>query len=172
MFRVAAFEAVGGYRDSLIAGEEPELCFRLRAAGWRVRKLDIEMGLHDASIFRFGQWWKRARRSGYAFAEGAYLHGKSPEAYCVRNCVGILFWGALVPVMILLGLAWIGPAAAWALLAYPAQIVKVRMSQSGARRNWRWAAFMMLAKFPELLGLLDFLIVRLRRRDRLLIEYK
>ena len=32
MMRADALEAVGGYRDDLIAGEEPELCVRLRAA--------------------------------------------------------------------------------------------------------------------------------------------
>ena len=32
MIRADALEAVGGYRDDLIAGEEPELCVRLRAA--------------------------------------------------------------------------------------------------------------------------------------------
>jgi GT2 family glycosyltransferase len=31
LFRRAALDAVGGFDDSLIAGEEPELCARLRA---------------------------------------------------------------------------------------------------------------------------------------------
>jgi glycosyltransferase involved in cell wall biosynthesis len=172
MIRVVAFEAVGGYRDSLIAGEEPELCFRLRQAGWRIRKLDAEMGLHDASMFRFAQWWKRSRRCGFAYAEGAYLHGRSSEAYCVRSCVRILFWAGFVPVSILLVSAWTGPVAAWALLIYPAQIVKVRLSEVGPRRSWRWSAFVVFAKFPELQGLFEFLINRLRGRDHSLIEYK
>ena len=34
--RVEAFEAVGGYRAQLIAGEEPELCVRLREIGWKI----------------------------------------------------------------------------------------------------------------------------------------
>ena len=51
---------VGGYRDDLIAGEEPELCVRLRAAGWRIWRLDAEMTLHDAAMTRFGQWWQRS----------------------------------------------------------------------------------------------------------------
>ena len=40
MIRRSALEAVGGYRDDMIAGEEPELCVRLRAAGWLVWRLD------------------------------------------------------------------------------------------------------------------------------------
>ena len=34
MIRVRAFVDVGGYDAMMIAGEEPELCSRLRAAGW------------------------------------------------------------------------------------------------------------------------------------------
>ena len=33
MFRTAAIEAVGGFRDDLIAGEEPELCVRAACGG-------------------------------------------------------------------------------------------------------------------------------------------
>ncbi len=40
MMRVAALRDVGGYREDLIAGEEPELCVRLRQAGWRIWRLD------------------------------------------------------------------------------------------------------------------------------------
>jgi hypothetical protein len=65
MMRVAAFAEVKGFRPDLIAGEEPDLCFRLRQCGYRILRLDAEMALHDAAILRFGQWWRRARRSGH-----------------------------------------------------------------------------------------------------------
>ena len=35
MMRVECFRAVGGFNPDLIAGEEPELCFRLRERGCR-----------------------------------------------------------------------------------------------------------------------------------------
>ena len=48
----ARSRAVGGFRDDLIAGEEPELCVRLRAAGWRIwRLLESDMAFHDAAMF-------------------------------------------------------------------------------------------------------------------------
>ena len=56
MIRASALAAAGGYREDMIAGEEPELCFRLRAAGWRVWRLDAEMTLHDAAMIHFSQW--------------------------------------------------------------------------------------------------------------------
>ena len=52
LMRRDAFRAVGGFDPALIAGEEPELCVRLRAAGWRIWRLDAEMTLHDAAITR------------------------------------------------------------------------------------------------------------------------
>jgi hypothetical protein len=77
--------AAGGYRDSLIAGEEPELCLRLIRAGGEVWRIPAEMTLHDAAIHRFGQWWRRTRRAGHAFAEGAHLHGAGPERHWVAE---------------------------------------------------------------------------------------
>jgi len=50
VLRAAALRAVGGYRDDLIAGEEPELCVRLRAAGWKIWRLGHDMTWHDATM--------------------------------------------------------------------------------------------------------------------------
>ena len=79
LMRADAFAAACGFRADLIAGEEPELCVRLRANGWKVWRLAEEMTLHDATMTRFGQWWRRTLRGGYAFAEGASLHGAAPD---------------------------------------------------------------------------------------------
>ena len=64
MVRVDAFRQVSGYRTDLICGEEPELCVRLRKAGWRIWRCAGDMTLHDAARFRFDQWWKRMVRGG------------------------------------------------------------------------------------------------------------
>ena len=54
MMRASVLESVGGYREDMIAGEEPELCVRLRSAGWKIWRLGEEMTLHDAAMTRFG----------------------------------------------------------------------------------------------------------------------
>src|SRR6202021_1911340 len=79
MMRVSALATAGGYRHDLIAGEEPELCVRLRMAGWQIWRIDQEMTLHDAAITRLRQWWLRMVRAGHAFAEVSHLHGAPPE---------------------------------------------------------------------------------------------
>lgn len=80
MMRATALEAVGGYRDDMIAGEEPELCVRLRAAGWRIWRLDAEMAWHDAAMTRLSQWWRRGVRSGYVFAQEFIFMGERLNA--------------------------------------------------------------------------------------------
>ena len=121
MMRTQALLAVGGYRDSLIAGEEPEICVRLRQKGWRIHRLNRDMTLHDAAITRFGQWWKRAVRAGHAFAEGAWLHGAPPERHWVRETRRALLWGVVLPSLIAVASIGLSPWALLMTLAYPLQ---------------------------------------------------
>jgi GT2 family glycosyltransferase len=80
MMRAEAFKGVGGFNPAVIAGEEPELCVRLRAAGWRIQRIEHEMTLHDAAMTSWGQWWRRTLRAGHAYAEGAAMHGAASGA--------------------------------------------------------------------------------------------
>jgi glycosyltransferase involved in cell wall biosynthesis len=167
LMRCDALAAVGGYRETLIAGEEPELCLRLRQTGWEIHRIDAEMTLHDARMLRFSQWWKRSRRAGFAFAEGAWLHGNPPERHWVRETRRAVAWGALLPLSAL-ALALMNPLTGWLLLAlYPAQVLRL-----SRKLGWSAAFFVTLAKLPEALGVLEFHKNRLMGRRATLIEYK
>ena len=173
LMRAEALVMVGGFRADLIAGEEPELCVRLRAAGWRIWRLDQEMALHDAAMTRFGQWWKRTLRGGYAFAQGAELHGAPPERSCVRESFSAWFWGLGIPVGVLGFSLWSGGWAFVLLLLYPLQIVRLAVGGGrSARENWWRAVFLVIGKFPEMLGQVQFLAHRYLGRQLRLIEYK
>lgn len=173
LMRRDAYAAAGGYRDDLIAGEEPELCVRLRAAGWRIWRLDAEMTLHDAAMTRFGQWWKRTLRGGYAFAEGSLLHGAPPERHWVAESRRAWLWGLGIPLLALLAIPLIGEYAAVPLLAYPLQWLRLATKRDGPAdyRGLR-ALFLILSKFPEALGQLTYFYRRLIGARRRLIEYK
>jgi GT2 family glycosyltransferase len=171
LMRYAAVAGVGGYRDDLIAGEEPELCLRLRLAGWQVWRIGQEMTLHDAAITRLSQWWKRSRRAGHAFAEGAALHGAGPERHWVAETRRALLWGALLPGVALLGAA-LHPGALALLLAWPAQVLRLARRWGGTRAAWERALFTVLGKLPEALGALGFYLGRITGQRRGLIEYK
>jgi len=173
MIRAAAFDSVQGFRADLIAGEEPELCVRLRASGWRIWRLDAEMAWHDAAMSRFSQWWKRALRAGYAFAQAASLHGAPPERSGVRESRSAWFWGLGLPAgVIILSLFW----QAWAfvlLLIYPCQVIRLACKGDRSRHeNWWRAFFLVLGKFPEMIGQAKFLMHRLLDTKARIIEYK
>lgn len=144
LFRLAAFRAGGGFSSELIAGEEPDLCHRVRAAGWRIRRIDHDMTIHDAAMTRFAQWWQRNRRSGYATAEALARRGMN-DARMWRDVLSNLFWG--LPLF-------------WPLL--PLLWLRVRLRDNAVK-----ASFLTIGKVPHLQGQIDFW--RSRRR---LIEYK
>ena len=172
LIRATALAQVGGYRDELIAGEEPELCVRLRAKGWQVWRLDAEMTLHDAAMTHWTQWWKRTMRSGYAYAWGASLHGHLPERHGVVQSRRALVWGALLPLGIAM-LAMLHPAYMGLALAYPLQALRLGLRDGISRSDARLRAVaMVLSRFPEAQGVLKFHLDRLLRRRAALIEYK
>jgi GT2 family glycosyltransferase len=174
MMRVQAFEAVGGFMPGLIAGEEPELCVRLRQDGWKIRRLDADMALHDVAMSRFSQWWKRTLRAGHAYAEGAYLHGAPPERMGVRELRRIVAWGLLLPALALAAAPVTGGLSLLLLLAYPLNVIRIarRLRGEGQSRPWTLAFFLMLAKLPEAMGWLRFQRARLTGKRSKLIEYK
>ena len=166
LMRFAAVQAVGGYRGDLIAGEEPELCLRLRRAGGEVWRIAAEMTLHDAALLRFGQWWQRMRRAGHAFAEGAALHGAGPDRHWLAETRRAVFWGVVLPV----GCGVLTAVTPFGLLlatAYPLQVLRL-----ARRGGWEWGLFTVIGKFAEAQGVFGYWFDRLRGRRRGLIEYK
>jgi GT2 family glycosyltransferase len=173
LMRVEAFEMVNGFNPALIAGEEPELCVRLRASGWKIWRLNQEMTLHDAAMTRFGQWWKRNIRGGYAFAEGAYIHGAPPERHWIKESRRSMIWGLAIPAIATIVTLLLGPWGLLVLLIYPAQIIRLALQGNrSTRKNWWLALFLVLGKFPEAIGQFNFTYNRLVGKTAHLIEYK
>ncbi|PXW84245.1 glycosyl transferase family 2 [Ruegeria sp. P4] len=167
LMRRGPLQDAGGYRETLIAGEEPELCVRLRQAGWKIWRLDLEMTLHDAQMLHFSQWWKRTRRAGHAFAEGAFLHGAPPERHWVKETRRALLWGAVLPLMTAAALLAAPMFAGLIALLYPLQFLRLSRRMGGTA-----AFYSIVGKCAEALGVLEFHINRLRGNQRTLIEYK
>lgn len=172
LMRWSALTEVDGYNPDLIAGEEPEMCLRMRRNGWDIWRLDAEMTLHDADMTRLSQFWKRMQRGGYAATEGAAMYGRDPERHGVATVRRALLWGAAIPLAILLGAILIGPAALWALLIYPVQIARLAQRGGATRAAWEQAALLTLGKFAECAGVLSYHWRRLRGGRVQLIEYK
>jgi glycosyltransferase involved in cell wall biosynthesis len=185
MMRVEAFRSVGGFDPSVVAGEEPELCQRLREKGHKVVRVDAEMTLHDSDILRFGQWWKRAVRSGYGGLDVASRFGRGNDGLFVRQVRSARVWGLGWPACVVLGGgiagAVAGPFAAVTVallvaLALPLQMA--RLALRFRRRVWDWptaagyGVLTMLGKWASLVGQVRYLRDRSAGRHARLIEYK
>lgn len=173
MMRVEYFCAVDGFNPGLIAGEEPELCVRLRAEGWKIQRLAREMTLHDAAMFSWRQWWLRAKRAGYAYA---LVNRVSNGAIWGREVRSILIYCVALPAVALALAMTVSPWAALLLLLPLVSIFRVRARAradgmaSRAASAWAWSCI--VAKLPAMFGLVNYYVDRLRGTRRKLIEYK
>lgn len=175
MARVEAIESVGGFNADLIAGEEPELCHRLRKKGWLIYRIDADMTRHDAAIYRITQWIKRSTRAGYAYASSGALHCWDGRRFLLRENLSILTWAALVPFAcgLLSFLAW--PWGLFSFAIFPIQLA--RMTIKGLAKHdfataMPYAFFNLLGKWPEFLGQLRFVIDAVGGFQKRIIEYK
>lgn len=180
LVRRAALEAAGGFDDHLVAGEEPELCRRLRAAGWRIEHADLPMTLHDLAIRDARAWWRRAERAGLAYAQVAERFAGTADPLWRRESRRNLVHGTallLAPALLLLAAA-LWPALALAALAAGALL----WLRSAWRCRWKcpgepglallYAAHSHLQQVPILFGQWRWMRLRRARRMPGLIEYK
>jgi glycosyltransferase involved in cell wall biosynthesis len=171
--RVAAIREIDGYNPELIAGEDPELCVRMRQAGWKIYRIDADMTHHDANITRISQWWQRNKRAGYAFAEGASIH----QHHWVRESRSNWIWGGIFIMIMIAGLL-IHPALLLLILIYPLQAVRLSLKSIPNLEKQAYAIKLLygmdcyVSKLPQFIGQLRFLINKLSKRRQQIIEYK
>jgi cellulose synthase/poly-beta-1,6-N-acetylglucosamine synthase-like glycosyltransferase len=169
VFRCRAYVAAGGFDPAMIAGEEPELCARLRGQGWAIMRLDTPMTIHDAAMERFSQWWRRAIRSGMGYAQAwCRTRGAPGGPLYSRELARAIAWAALLPLAALvLGAVWHPLWLALWPIATLAQFLRL------ARRDGAFAARLAIAgKYAELIGILRFAGRALRGRTGGTVSYK
>lgn len=172
MVRAEAWAEVGGMNPNVIAAEDDEFCTRLRKAGWRLERLPLEMTRHDAAMTTFGQWWRRAVRTGHGFAQIGHLH---PEYFRTERR-RVLVFGLLLPVLFVLGL-FATPmlslvVVALYLVSHLRSIRRLRHDGLPPRSARRLAILLTLSKFPNLIGMATFHARHLSGADMRIIEYK
>jgi GT2 family glycosyltransferase len=175
LMRIAALQKVGSYNAVLIAGEEPELCVRLRQQGWRILRIDQDMTWHDAQMLHWSQWWRRSVRGGHAYAEVSWLHRHDPDGFWRKESRRIWVWGAGIPLLSLTLLpitqCWSGLLGLLYLLLTLKTYRQTRHRCSSSLAV-SYGLFCTLARFPELQGQLWFHWNRIRGDRSALIEYK
>lgn len=184
VMRAGAFEEVGGFDPTCTAGEEPQLCTRLRKAGWTIWRVDAEMTRHDLAMTDARQWWRRHYRSGYAGLDVTTRFPGEPRLF-VRELKRARLWGAGLPAAaILAGVAAgavAGPVVGLGVvgllsLIYPLQVLRlarqVRPRVADARTALAYGYHTTIAKWANLAGQVGYFRDRRRGRMARLIEYK
>jgi len=164
MMRASVFKSVGGFNINLRAGEEVELCRRIKEFNYRIVRVKQEMGLHDADITNFTQWAGRISKYGFATADSISrgLGDLQKRRYVFRA----LLWAGVMPAIALTGL--VGGFFDAFFLIIPMLVVCLYILLAlriyiGRRKHgdivsdsWLYAAFCIVGKWPELMGMLRF----------------
>lgn len=87
LFRIEALREVNGFDPTLRAGEEPDLCWRLRQKGYRIVCIDVPMAHHNLRMTGFSMYWRRAVRSGYAYAEIGLRFARTNDRLWLREFI-------------------------------------------------------------------------------------
>jgi serine acetyltransferase len=187
LYRLATFTESGGFNEALIAGEEPELCWRLRALGHEIHRLGQDMTLHDAQLLRFQQWWRRMVRGGYGSLDvlqrcrAAGQGGDLPFAGMVTSARRwTLGWvGATLGLALLLAAFMGASGTLLALLTglgtWMLQAMRIAVRARGklpASRALIYGILSMLGKWAQVLGQWRYLRDVRQGRAAQLIEYK
>lgn len=172
LMRVSAVVQVGGYSNEIVAAEDDDLCVRLRATGWKIWRLDEEMTVHDAAMTRFGQWWRRAVRSGHAFEQVGRRHGTHFRAERRRQW----FWGFLLPACALAAAIamplLLVPILGLYLLSFARSAFRFRQRGTNLGDALACAGLLTLSKLPGMQGALIWIYRSLRGNRTRIIEYK
>jgi cellulose synthase/poly-beta-1,6-N-acetylglucosamine synthase-like glycosyltransferase len=180
LVRRQALAEVGGFDDALVAGEEPELCRRLRARGGQIQHIDAPMTLHDLAITTARGWWTRAERAGLAYAQVAARFAGTDDPLWQREARRNRIHGGAVlalPILLLVAL-WLWPALGLGLM--------LAVLALGARSAWRcrwkcpgqpmlacaYALHSHLQQVPILAGQWRWWRLQRARRAPELIEYQ
>ena len=138
LFRRTVLAASGGFDETLIAGEEPELCRRMLALGYTILHVDRPMTGHDLAITGFGQYWRRATRAGHAFAEVSERFRHTPNPFWLAEAERNRTRALVLLALIAAGVAASTAVASW----WPVVVVFALLSALVLRTAWkaRWKA--------------------------------
>jgi GT2 family glycosyltransferase len=176
MIRGSTFTQVGGYASHVIAAEDNELGIRLRAAGGVLQRIDRESTLHDADMYRFKQWWIRATRCGYAYAQVGSLHHSLGEGKFARELKRACLLGAILPTGAVALALTIPSLSCLVVGLYPINAARIAWSTRRRRFSWAdsaaWGASCALAPIPQALGAARYYLHLLFDKRPEIIEHK
>ena len=176
MIRAEALVAVGGYNNNVIAAEDDELGVRLRQAKGTLLGIDRDSTLHDADMHSPLQWWQRAKRCGYAYAQVSDLHGAPPECKFIKEVRRTWLWGFILPLSAL-ALTFLSHGLSLIIFGrYPLTVLRSIYKTRQKGFSWAdsvaWGLSCSLSVFPQAMGAAKFKLDRLYSKRHEIIEHK
>ncbi|TVQ30760.1 MAG: glycosyltransferase family 2 protein [Phycisphaeraceae bacterium] len=176
MMRVEALRKAGGWSDGLIAGEELDLSMRMKEAGFTLHRLERDMCLHDIGITRLSEFWRRSVRTGFAYAQLAWTHGRTGPRRWTTRTIGAAVYGFGLPILLIAGVFTHWSVSAVGAVGYAILIARVALWRRGRGDPWRvaiaYGAIIALCKTAHAIGAVRFLLARIAGRPGAIIEYK
>jgi len=156
LFRKEVLSKASGFDESLVAGEEPDLCYRIRRdQDMNILCLGKPMVTHDINMISYRQYWRRCKRTGLAYAAVA------------RRCPGFHKWRqarwrnpchvvlAIVATSLSIGLHSLWPIGIWVLLLIAAIMrngLRLRQRVGSLQGALLYSVHHYLAKLPMTVG--------------------
>jgi len=182
MIKAEQFERIGGFDPTIPAGEEPELCRRIREGGKKIVRLSEQMAQHDSAMTGFGQWWVRQIRTGYGGLDVANRFGGGLFASSVKSArVWGVGWPIITVLLVITGLliagvigAVIGIGFAVAMMFLQICRITHKTTQRGFPFSLAFAhgALTMLSKWAHLWGQWRYLRQRAAGNQAVVIDHK
>jgi glycosyltransferase involved in cell wall biosynthesis len=179
LVRRSVLAEVNGYDTTLIAGEEPEMCCRIRERGYRILHLELPMTEHDLAMTRFKQYWRRSVRTGFAYACVSRLRRnhlltlwQHESRHNLRQAV-IFTLGALAAAVLSPVLHSFWPAALYIIFILA---LSIRSAWTHRNKSGNWLTLFLygfhshLQQIPIAIGQTQFFFKRNAQHS--LIEYK
>jgi len=182
IMRTLAYQQVGGFNPSVVAGEEPELCHRLRGAGWKILRINADMTWHDVAITKLSQWWRREVRTGYG---GLDVQSRFDLQDFARINSSARIWtaGWSLAIFVVWAISYFLSGNGFAIKA--GIVVVMLLPLNMARIAWKgwgrglsmWDAILygmliMLAKWSQFFGQISLILERRKQQQATLVEYK
>ena len=115
----------------------------------------------------------RAEGQRPGFHLQAQKAGQGVELHRVKESRRVWVWGIAIPLVALVMTFAFGAGGMIVLLVYPLQFIRIAISGNNSSKNRWWnALFLVLGKFPEAVGQINYFYNKWAGKTAHLIEYK
>lgn len=162
LVRADAIAQAGGFDETLVAGEDPDMSYRVRQNGWHILRISDEMVSHDLNMNSWRQYFRRAMRSGYAYAEIGLRYRRHVEKLYFREFLRIILRTILILPLMVLGLFPAVTLFALGMIVFLIFRPFMRIAEYKRSHDISWgraaayATHLSLAIFPQFAGILRY----------------